>query len=126
MYFKQSKYKSFQRQLYLYEFTRITAGPNTGAYYHPKFVRGLQTLCLSMAPKRGSKQQTNTRQNSYTEKKAPPTTSLERDPSDWMTKINQILVHGADFQEKSSLHATPRSTRRTTSSPPSLVRCTGV
>lgn len=53
IYFKQSKYKSFQRQLYFYGFTRITSGPDAGAYYHPKFVRGRKTLCLRMTPKKG-------------------------------------------------------------------------
>jgi hypothetical protein len=31
MYFKQSKYKSFQRQLYFYEFKRILSGPDAGS-----------------------------------------------------------------------------------------------
>lgn len=49
-YFNQSKYKSFQRQLHLYGFTRTTRGLEAGAYSHPKFVRGIKTLCLSMTP----------------------------------------------------------------------------
>ena len=64
-YCKLSKYKSFQRQLYFYGFTRITKGPDTGAYHHPMFIRGQKTLCLSMAPKnsrrrRSSKDSTST------------------------------------------------------------------
>lgn len=39
-YFKQSKYKSFQRQLNFYGFQRVSHGPLEGAYGHPKFVRG--------------------------------------------------------------------------------------
>jgi hypothetical protein len=50
MYFKQSKYKSFQRQLYFYGFTRITSGPHVGSYSHPKFIRGNKATCLSIAP----------------------------------------------------------------------------
>lgn len=50
-YFKQSKYKSFQRQLNFYQFIRSSSGPNTGAYSHPKFVRGQKSLCLQMSPK---------------------------------------------------------------------------
>ena len=36
--FRQSKWSSFQRQLNLYGFMRITDGPDKGAYYHPKFL----------------------------------------------------------------------------------------
>jgi hypothetical protein len=50
MYFKQSKYKSFQRQLYFYGFTRITSGPHVGSYGHPEFIRGSKAACLSIAP----------------------------------------------------------------------------
>jgi len=39
-YFKQSKYKSFQRQLNFYGFQRVSHGPLEGSYGHPKFVRG--------------------------------------------------------------------------------------
>jgi len=39
-YFKQSKYKSFQRQLNFYGFQRVNHGPLEGSYGHPKFVRG--------------------------------------------------------------------------------------
>jgi hypothetical protein len=49
-YFKQSKYKSFQRQLHLYEFVRTQRGVEAGAYCHPKFVRGNKSLCLSLSP----------------------------------------------------------------------------
>eukprot|EP00539_Tryblionella_compressa_P001104 CAMPEP_0178751226 /NCGR_PEP_ID=MMETSP0744-20121128/10419_1 /TAXON_ID=913974 /ORGANISM="Nitzschia punctata, Strain CCMP561" /LENGTH=361 /DNA_ID=CAMNT_0020404869 /DNA_START=211 /DNA_END=1296 /DNA_ORIENTATION=+ len=49
-YFKQSKYKSFQRQLHLYEFTRTPYGPEAGSYSHPLFVRGQPDACLSLSP----------------------------------------------------------------------------
>jgi hypothetical protein len=51
-YFKQSKYKSFQRQLYFYDFKRVSSGSGIGSYYHPMFVRGQKTRVLSMTPKK--------------------------------------------------------------------------
>ena len=41
LFFKHSKLSSFQRQLSLYGFTRLTHyGPDRGAYYHQCFLRG--------------------------------------------------------------------------------------
>lgn len=47
-YFNQSKYASFQRQLNLYGFSRLTSGKDKGAYYHSCFVRGQPDLCRGM------------------------------------------------------------------------------
>eukprot|EP00934_Nitzschia_sp_Nitz4_P006014 Nitzschia sp. Nitz4//scaffold124_size66437//25636//38731//NITZ4_006111-RA/size66437-processed-gene-0.6-mRNA-1//1//CDS//3329534552//6004//frame0 len=47
-FFKQTKYKSFQRQLNLYGFTRVDDGPNKGSYRHPFFVKGNQELLNKM------------------------------------------------------------------------------
>ena len=49
-YFRQSKYKSFQRQLHIYGFKRIRSEKmfDFGAYYHEKFLRGQKTTCLTM------------------------------------------------------------------------------
>jgi hypothetical protein len=47
-YFKQSRLSSFQRQLNLYGFTRISSGPDTGGYYHELFLMGRPALCVHM------------------------------------------------------------------------------
>jgi len=48
-YFNQSKFSSFLRQLNLYGFTRrLAVGPDRGAYYHSRFVRGRGQLCSQM------------------------------------------------------------------------------
>lgn len=47
-YFKQTHYKSFQRQLHIYGYRRITAGRDKGAYYHELFVKGKKQICLRM------------------------------------------------------------------------------
>jgi HSF-type DNA-binding len=43
-WFRQTRYTSFQRQLNLYRFTRITSGPDKNGYHHPYFLRGREDL----------------------------------------------------------------------------------
>jgi HSF-type DNA-binding len=47
-YFRMSRFSSFQRQLNLYEFNRITDGPNKGSYYHELFMNGRPDLCTTI------------------------------------------------------------------------------
>jgi len=47
-YFKKSKFTSFTRKLNRWNFTRITRGCETGAYYHECFQRGNLRLCMQM------------------------------------------------------------------------------
>lgn len=47
-HFKQSKFKSFLRQLNTYHFQRITSGTNRGGYAHPAFVRGKPDQCQNI------------------------------------------------------------------------------
>jgi HSF-type DNA-binding len=44
-----TKKSSFLRQLNLYSFNRISAGPDQGSYYHEKFLRGMKFLCRRMS-----------------------------------------------------------------------------
>lgn len=47
-YFRMSRFSSFQRQLNLYDFQRITEGPDKGAYFHELFVPGRPILSTMM------------------------------------------------------------------------------
>jgi hypothetical protein len=46
---RQTKYKSFQRQLHLYGFRRISKGIDRGAYFHPMFIRNQKSMSLRMS-----------------------------------------------------------------------------
>jgi hypothetical protein len=47
-YFRMSRFSSFQRQLNLYDFQRITEGPDKGSYYHELFVQNRPILATMM------------------------------------------------------------------------------
>jgi hypothetical protein len=48
IYFNQTKYSSFQRQLHMYNFSRITTGRDKGAYWNVHFQRGKPSLTVHM------------------------------------------------------------------------------
>jgi len=48
IFFKHSKYRSFQRMLNMWGFERIREGPSKGVYTHEHFQRGNQALCNLM------------------------------------------------------------------------------
>lgn len=47
-YFRSSNFRSFQRNLSVYQFSRMWTGPEKGAYFHEKFVRHDRKLCTQM------------------------------------------------------------------------------
>ena len=55
LFFKQTKFKSFQRQLNLWGFLRIQDGPEKGAYYHKQFLQDQPDLCRLLTRQKASK-----------------------------------------------------------------------
>jgi hypothetical protein len=53
-YFTTSRMSSFQRQLNLYGFRRITEGRDKGGYYHENFVKGKKSWCSRIKRKKTS------------------------------------------------------------------------
>jgi hypothetical protein len=49
MFFGQTKYRSFRRQLNMWHFQRILEGPDRGAFMHPCFIRSNKPLCSYMS-----------------------------------------------------------------------------
>jgi len=48
-YFTNSiQYKTFIRMLNMWDFKRITKGPDCGAYYHQMFLKGMPNLVVKM------------------------------------------------------------------------------
>jgi HSF-type DNA-binding len=47
-FFRQTKYKSFQRQCNIWGFERLLQGPHKGGYTHVDFIRGKNNLCSRM------------------------------------------------------------------------------
>lgn len=54
LYFRHSNFKSFQRNLSIYQFTRIWSGTERGSYQHAHFVRGNKHVCCHIT-RRGAK-----------------------------------------------------------------------
>eukprot|EP00934_Nitzschia_sp_Nitz4_P000463 Nitzschia sp. Nitz4//scaffold57_size113557//97646//98602//NITZ4_004007-RA/size113557-processed-gene-0.19-mRNA-1//1//CDS//3329554894//463//frame0 len=49
LFFSQTKYRSFRRQLNMWHFERIESGPHKGAFIHPYFVRDDRELSSCMS-----------------------------------------------------------------------------
>ena len=48
LFFGQTKYRSFHRQMNMWSFERLLHGPNKNAFYHPYFIRGQKAICENM------------------------------------------------------------------------------
>jgi len=98
-YMKQSKFPSFQRQLNLYGFQRITKGPDKGGYYHELFLKSKLFLAYRIQRTRVKGTGVRARSNPGTEpnfsKMAPvvPNLNAENDALPFETPSSPLLDH---------------------------------
>ena len=109
LYFRQTKFKSFQRQLNIYGFSRIHDGPCRGGYYHKNFHQGKPEL-LKLIPRKGSLQPSSTTAASYTAATAIATMTAAAPPSPAnpasVATLLQAVAQGdaSDFSKEQLLH----------------------
>ena len=95
-YFKHTKLTSFQRQLNLYGFRRITKGEDQGAYFHPRFQygRGEDVMEIRRLPGKSaadSNLNSCNSSNSSTSSAATTSSSLSSSPS---SSLSAMYGHG--------------------------------
>lgn len=83
-YFRHSKMTSFQRQLNLYGFRRVTKGDDAGSYFHPKFQRGRRDL-VSEVKRLPGKEMPIARKNDVS--------TMDQRTSSRLTQYNKMSIH---------------------------------
>jgi hypothetical protein len=100
MYFKQTKYKSFQRQTNIYGFRRIQTGPNKGGYSHKYFIRQQTPELCDLIMRRSANQSSDSDSSSSSDDKNMQEVepiSLDDDLSTSFTKSSGSLkLHGSE------------------------------
>lgn len=92
-YFNTTKLKSFQRQLGLYGFTRISEGK----YCHPQFIKGSKTLCLSINTKNPKSKRIYTAMSKDIHDNKTHDSS-NTNSTEWRIQLHNILEKGADYE----------------------------
>lgn len=100
LFFSQTKYRSFRRQLNGWRFERILDGPNRGAFHHPHFVKGKKVLCSYMTrntcPSKKSQKSSNNQ-------KVRSNTNTSSSLSDKL-KLNQASSFPAFYTKSTNMH----------------------
>jgi len=105
--FRQTKYSSFQRQLNLYGFQRLSAGPDKGGYYHEYFLQGSPLLLDSITRTRvkgtGVRKPTDARLEPNFYAMIPVNTEVKSFENQWYLPPKYVNTD----QETKSFEATP-------------------
>lgn len=109
-YFRQTKYKSFQRQLHLYGYYRVTAGKYRGSYCHPMFLKNRRELCQQILPMKKTRQ-------------SESGTAQEVGEKSLVKETDSPKGFGSQSKSDSKLAATPRMANPLHLFPPSSHGC---
>jgi hypothetical protein len=93
-FMKQTKYKSFLRQLHLYGFHRIAKGRDRGAYIHSMFIRNKKSMSLRM---------TRQKIKGKTSSSKPTNHYAAGDHPDFYSLVRTVDVENAQYQHRHNL-----------------------
>jgi hypothetical protein len=111
---KQTKYKSFLRQLHIYGFHRIAKGRDRGAYCHDKFIRNKKSMSLQMSRQKIKGTKSSNPTNRYADGSQPDFYSLVttiKNVDNDQYEGRRTLASGLQFNPR-MLHACTTSTEK--------------
>jgi hypothetical protein len=96
-------------QLYLYQFSRVQAGPGKGGYTHPKFSKQNKNLCREMTPKKAKPVSGGLHESRPVPSKAAPNTAKPSSASLLSLPVVASLPFDLSTGEQQSYHRQRRS-----------------